>query len=179
MRLSANRQTSRHAHSSHCSENAVKVVVAISSESCRNFGLHLITACLGRAPGNVATLVDATVDRIARWLLLIILRLLFIWIHGANFVRLGWNNNSNKKKSQSNLGRAASPPPKDYPSLSGHVEPHLILPSLDRPHSPPQTASRYNQPFCHSTCDRQTDGHMGLATGLYQELLTLNIQRRG
>ena len=39
---------------------------------------------------------------------------------------------------------------------------HLIHPSLDRPHSPPKTASGSTQPFCHSTLsgqtDRQTDG---------------------
>jgi len=39
--------------------------------------------------------------------------------------------------------------------------PHLIHPSLDRPHSLPQTASGSNQPFCHSTLSgqshRQTD----------------------
>jgi len=29
--------------------------------------------------------------------------------------------------------------------------PHLIHPSLDRPHSPPHTASGSSQPFCHST----------------------------
>jgi len=34
---------------------------------------------------------------------------------------------------------------------------HLIHPSLDRPHSPPRTASRSNQPFCHSTSSGQTD----------------------
>ena len=34
--------------------------------------------------------------------------------------------------------------------LGGHG-PHLIHSSLDRPHSPPQTASRSNQPCCHST----------------------------
>jgi len=35
--------------------------------------------------------------------------------------------------------------------------PHLIHPSLDRPHSYSQTASRFNQPFCHSTLSGQTD----------------------
>jgi len=37
--------------------------------------------------------------------------------------------------------------------------PYLIHPSLDRPHSPPQTASRSNQPCCHNIHfpDRQTD----------------------
>ena len=37
--------------------------------------------------------------------------------------------------------------------------PHLIHPSLDRPRSPFQTASRSNQPFCHSrpTLSGQTD----------------------
>ena len=29
----------------------------------------------------------------------------------------------------------------------------------DRPHSPPQTASESNQPFCHSTLARRTDRH--------------------
>jgi len=35
--------------------------------------------------------------------------------------------------------------------------PYLIHPSLDRQHSPPQTASGRNQPFCHNTLSRQTD----------------------
>ena len=50
---------------------------------------------------------------------------------------------------------------------SPHLPPKLLLPfdnfhpiihpSLDRPHSPPQTALRSNQPFCHSTLFGQTD----------------------
>jgi len=32
-------------------------------------------------------------------------------------------------------------------------------PFLDRPHSPPQTASESVQPFCHNTLFGQTDGH--------------------
>ena len=35
--------------------------------------------------------------------------------------------------------------------------PHVIHPSLNRPHSPPQMASRCNQPFCHNTLCRLTD----------------------
>ena len=38
-----------------------------------------------------------------------------------------------------------------------HIDLHLIHPSLDRPQSPPQSASRSNQPFCHSTASGQTD----------------------
>jgi len=72
---------------------------------------------------------------------------------------------------QSNLGRAASQSrisyngtpqvhPKTAPSLR-RWPPHLIHRSIDRPNSPSQTASEYNQPFCHSTLfgqtDRQTD----------------------
>jgi len=34
---------------------------------------------------------------------------------------------------------------------------HLIHPSLDRPRLPHQTASRFNQPFCHSTLSGQTN----------------------
>ena len=84
------------------------------------------------------------------------------------------------KKPQSKLGRAASPPvtavpvasfsrfsivcvtdgqtdghlPLIYPETASSLRrspPHLIYPSLDRPHSPLQTASRSNQPFCDST----------------------------
>jgi len=119
-----------------------------------------------------------------------------------------------KKKSQSNLGRAASPPltaewtrpqsvqcslqtsPITHPPVCyihttvttsmhaishnyatksplvtmpfPHLLPklslplrrsptHLIHPSVDRPHSSPQTASRYNQPFFHNSPIRQTD----------------------
>ena len=87
------------------------------------------------------------------------------------------------KKPQSNLGRAASPPlmakdncarkspmvtmgcPTFAPKLPlpcDGLHSHLIHPSLDGPHSPLQTASRSNQPFCRSTpfgqtSDRPTD----------------------
>jgi len=48
---------------------------------------------------------------------------------------------------QSNLGRAALPPHLTHPS------------SADPTHqSPPQTASRSNQPFLHNTLSGQTDG---------------------
>ena len=81
-------------------------------------------------------------------------------------------NNKNNKKSESNLVRAASPPltaENNYvtksplftmgcPTLPGNLfnpfrrsAPHLTHPSLDRPHLPPETAFRSNQPFCHST----------------------------
>jgi len=87
------------------------------------------------------------------------------------------------KKSQINLGRASSPPfaaENNYATKSPLVTigcltfttklflpfwrspPHLIHISHDRTHPPPQTASRSNQPFCHSTpfwpTDRPTDG---------------------
>jgi len=39
--------------------------------------------------------------------------------------------------------------------------PHLIHTSLGRPHSPPKTASRSNQPCCHSTLSGPTDRHRG------------------
>jgi len=60
--------------------------------------------------------------------------------------------------------------PKTAPSLQ-RLLPHIIHPSLNRPHLPSQTAYRSNQPFCHSTLSgpidtsksdqhthRQTDG---------------------
>jgi len=37
------------------------------------------------------------------------------------------------------------------------VDPYLIHPSLDRPHSPSQTTYRSNRPFCRSTPSGQTD----------------------
>jgi len=65
------------------------------------------------------------------------------------------------------LRRAASQRPHwlqwDTPNLPTKLpipfddhHPHLIHPSLDRSHSPPQTASGSNQPFCHSTLSGQT-----------------------
>ena len=42
--------------------------------------------------------------------------------------------------------------------------PHLIQPSVDRLHSPPLTASRSTQPFCHSTLSRQTDRQTDVQT---------------
>ena len=71
--------------------------------------------------------------------------------------------------AQSNLGRPASQsphwlqwdapnsPPKLHLPFDDH-HPHLIHPSLDRPHAPPQTASGSNQQFCHNTLCGQTDG---------------------
>jgi len=49
-------------------------------------------------------------------------------------------------------------------------------PSLDRPHSQPQTASGSNQPFAtvhfpDRETDRPTDRHMARATNVYQERL--------
>ena len=49
----------------------------------------------------------------------------------------------------------AKPPPETAIPL-GYVDPCLIHPSLDRPHSPSQTASGSNQPFCHNTISGQT-----------------------
>jgi len=43
------------------------------------------------------------------------------------------------------------------PFPSNDHYPHLIHPSLDHPHSPSQTASGSNQPFCHSTFSGQID----------------------
>jgi len=78
-----------------------------------------------------------------------------------------WN-----KKSQSNLGRAASPPLTQRIPLVTMGGPtftfrtalpfddlhfHIIPLFLDRPHWPFRTACRSNQPFRHST-DRQTHG---------------------
>jgi len=60
-------------------------------------------------------------------------------------------------------------PPK-LPLSLRRSTPYLIHPSLDRPHSPLQTASRSNLPFWHGILsgptDTPTDRHMGLSTGL-------------
>ena len=45
-------------------------------------------------------------------------------------------------------------------SFSDH-HPHLMHPSLDGPHSPPQTACRSNQSFCHSTQSGYTERQAG------------------
>jgi len=86
-----------------------------------------------------------------------------------------------RKTSHSNLGRAASPPlthriPKvtmgcptftlKLPLPFDDLYPRLIYSFLDRPHSPPQTVSRSNQPFCHSTPSGQTDGQ---TDGIYDK----------
>jgi len=51
--------------------------------------------------------------------------------------------------------------PQNCPFPFDDHHPHLTQPSLDRPHSPRQTASESSQPFCHSTLcgptERQTD----------------------
>ena len=70
--------------------------------------------------------------------------------------------------AQSNLGRTMSQSPhwlqwdapNSPPKLSFPLRwspPHLIHPSLDRPHSPPQTGSGSIRPCCHSTLSGQTD----------------------
>jgi len=73
-----------------------------------------------------------------------------------------------KTSPQSNLRRAAlqrphwlqwdapNSPPNCPFSFDDH-HPHLIRPSFDRLHSPPQTASGSNQPFCHNTLSGPTD----------------------
>jgi len=49
-----------------------------------------------------------------------------------------------------------------------HLHPHLMHPSIDRPHSSPQTTSRSNQPLCHNTpsghTDRPTDRQTDITT---------------
>jgi len=50
--------------------------------------------------------------------------------------------------------------PQIHPKLPLSFEnyhPHLIHPSLERPHSPSQTASGSTQLFCHNTLSGQTD----------------------
>jgi len=49
--------------------------------------------------------------------------------------------------------------PRNCPFPSTITTPHLIHRSLDRPDSPPQTASGSNLPFYHNTFSGQTDGH--------------------
>jgi len=82
--------------------------------------------------------------------------------------------NSEITSPQSNLRRARRKGPIGYngtpqihpqncPFSFDDHHPHLITPILDRLHSPPQTASRSNQPFCtvhfpDRPTDRQTDG---------------------
>jgi len=46
--------------------------------------------------------------------------------------------------------------PQNCPFPFDDNQPHLIHPSLNRPHSPSPTASGSNQPFCHSTLCRLT-----------------------
>jgi len=53
------------------------------------------------------------------------------------------------------MGQCKSPPKLPLPLQRS--PPHLIHPSLDWPHSPSQTVSRANQPFCHSKLFRSTD----------------------
>jgi len=50
-----------------------------------------------------------------------------------------------------------NPPPWKHPVSIRGCGPHVIHPSFNWPHSPPQTASRSNQPFCHNTLSGHTD----------------------
>jgi len=47
--------------------------------------------------------------------------------------------------------------PQNCPFPFDDLHPRLIHPSLDLLHSPPQTASRSNQPFYHNSLAGQTD----------------------
>ena len=70
------------------------------------------------------------------------------------------NDSSIAVRTSAQLPLVTMRPPKSPPKLSLPFDdhhPHLIHPSLDRPHSPPKTASRSNQPFCQSTLCGQTD----------------------
>ena len=48
--------------------------------------------------------------------------------------------------------------PHFHPKMLPPLRQSSPRPSLDRPHSPPQTTTRSSRPFCHSTHSRQTDG---------------------
>jgi len=71
---------------------------------------------------------------------------------------------------ESNLGRSPFP-------FDDH-HPHLIHQSLDRPHSPSQTASGSNQPFCHITLSGQTDRHTHTHTHTHTHIQTDRRSRR-
>jgi len=53
---------------------------------------------------------------------------------------------------------------RNLPFHLGHMDHHLIHPSLGRPCSPPQMASASNHPFCHSTLSGQTYTHIDTQT---------------
>ena len=67
--------------------------------------------------------------------------------------------------------------PKTASSPFNDLQSHLIHHSLNLSHSPPQTASRSNQPFFHNSSteqtDQLTDWQMGEATRLLQHPLML------
>jgi len=78
-----------------------------------------------------------------------------------SFVVLAFRNKLEDRKVDGRVNRNLTSfrphlPPKLLFPLRRSL-PHLIHPSLDRLYSPPQTASRSNQPFCHSTPSGQTD----------------------
>ena len=56
--------------------------------------------------------------------------------------------------------------------------PNLIHPSLDRPHSPSQTASTSNQPFCHSTLSGPTDKQTHTDRWARQQVYTISAYAR-
>jgi len=58
--------------------------------------------------------------------------------------------------------------PQNWPSPFDGLYPHLIHPSLDRPHSPLQMTSRSNQLFYHNSPTGPTDWQMGKVTSLCQ-----------
>jgi len=62
--------------------------------------------------------------------------------------------------------------PAKLPLPIGRSPPHLIHQSLDRPHSPPEMASRSSQPFFYNLPTRWTDGQTNRPTNRPTDRLT-------
>jgi len=70
--------------------------------------------------------------------------------------------------------------PQNCPFPFDDNHPHIIHPFLDRPHSPPLTASGSNQPFCHSTLSGHTDRPTDRQTGRWdrRQVYTISAYAR-
>jgi len=88
-------------------------------------------------------------------------------------------SNLRRARRKSPIGYNGMPQihPQNCPFPFNNHHPYLIHPSLDRPHSPPQTASRSNQLFCHNTLSGHTHKQTDRQTSHMAQCVTFAVAR--
>ena len=125
-------------------------MTSLSASRCLGYRTTLLKPCLSAcyiiAPGRLNTCNRRQVTSGA-----------FCNLGGVASQPLTAENNYATKSPLVTMRRPTFTPKLPIPFDDHH--PHLLQPSLDRSHSPLQTASESNQPFCRSTLSRPTDRH--------------------